>query len=116
MQGVSKHTVTFFRTAMLGILLAAAFTAGSQSIEATLLPDSNHILIGDQLHVKFMLRYSKGMKASMPVFRDSVGNMDFVSASKIDTGVSGNTITMMQTVVVSAYDSGTFHAGPVMVP
>jgi len=86
------------------------------TVSATLTADSTHILIGDHLNVKLVLKHPASLKMAMPVVKDSVGNMEFIAASKIDT-VSEPTIqTFTQAYTISAFDSGQFHAGPIMIP
>lgn len=90
-------------------------SAKSQDVTATLKVDSNHISIGDLLNVKLTVKFPKDVIVSMPPVADTVGNMEFVKASKIDTAVAGNFRTMTRTYQVSAYDSGNFHAGPLKI-
>ena len=85
-------------------------------ISATLTADSTHILIGDHLNVKLTIKHPASIKVPMPVVKDSVGNMEFISASKIDTVNEPTVQTLSQTYTISAFDSGRFHAGPVVIP
>lgn len=106
-------------TWLLGLvfmLCAICFNAGAQTVViATLKADSTNILIGDQLKLRLAVKHPKGLKVPMPVIKDSIGNMDFIAASKIDTIVEPTDEIYVQQYVVSAYDSGLFHAGPVVV-
>lgn len=86
--------------------------AYAQDISATLKSDSSHILIGDYLDVKLTVRFSGELTVTLPAITDTVGSMELVKASKIDTAISGNFKTITQTFTVSAYDSGTYRAGP----
>jgi hypothetical protein len=85
------------------------------AISATLTADSTHILIGDHLNVKLAIKHPKSVKIYMPVAKDSIGNMEFISASKIDTIQEPTDEILAQTYTISAFDSGQFHAGPVPV-
>ena len=84
----------------------------AQDVTATLKADSNHIVIGDFLRVKLSVKFPKEFTVLMPSAVDSVGNMEVVKNSKIDTVISGNFKTLSQTYTLSAYDSGKYHAGP----
>ena len=86
------------------------------TVSATLTADSTHILIGDHLNVKLTLKYPASLKIRMPVVKDSVGNMEFIAASKIDTVNEPTVQSFSQTYTVSVFDSGQFHAGPIAVP
>ncbi|HWB64453.1 MAG TPA: hypothetical protein VG603_13135, partial [Chitinophagales bacterium] len=102
--------------ALLLMLLLSAFTAGAQtSVSATLSSDSDHILIGDHLNVRLTIKYPKDVKILWPRIQDSIGNMQFLSSGKIDTINQGAERILSQKMVVSAFDSGQYHAGPVVV-
>ncbi len=103
--------------AFLLILFAGVQSLQAQTtVSATLTADSNHILIGDHLNVKLTLKHPANLKVSMPVVKDSVGNMEFIAATKIDTVNEPTVQVFSQTYTVSAFDSGQFHAGPIAVP
>ena len=102
--------------ALFALLLGAGNSLMAQTaISATLTADSTHILIGDHLNLKLSLKHPKSLKISMPAVKDSVGNMEFISASKIDTLNEPTDQVFTQTYTVSAFDSGQFHAGPIPV-
>lgn len=102
---------------MQAFILAIAFvqTANAQSVSATLRVDSNEIMIGDPVHVNLSVKYRKGTLVMLPNITDTIGNMEVSEASKLDTIIDGNNITLSRTYTVSAYDSGEYHAGPVHV-
>ena len=102
---------------MLLFMFGAVPVLNAQTtVSAILTADSNHILIGDHLNVKLTLKHPAGLKIAMPVVKDSVGNMAFISASKIDTVNEPTLQTYSQTYIISAFVSGQFHAGPIAVP
>jgi len=119
----SAHTKLFYRLNQLrfGIFALLIFALGlsnlnaQTAISATLTTDSTHILIGDHLNVKLAVKHPKSVKIVMPAVKDSIGNMEFITASKIDTINDPTNETLAQTYTVSAFDSGQFHAGPVAV-
>jgi hypothetical protein len=91
-------------------------SAQSQAaVIATLSVDSTHIMIGDQLKLRLAVKHPKNVKIYMPTPKDSIGRMDFVRASKIDTIKQADDEVIAQSYLVSAYDSGNYVAGPVMV-
>lgn len=89
--------------------------ATAQSVSATLRVDSTEIMIGDPVHVNLSIKYSKGLQPTWPAITDTLGNMEVFEVSKLDTITDANSITLSRTYTVSAYDSGTYHAGPVQV-
>ena len=109
--------LTPLRCGLLALLLTSAVLSSNAqtAISATLTADSTHILIGDHLNVELALKHPKSLKLAMPVVKDSVGNMEFIAASKIDTISEPTDEIYAQTYTVSAFDSGQFHAGPIAV-
>lgn len=99
-----------FFVLMLSCSLPASLFA--QEISATLKADSSSILIGDYLQVKLTVRFSKDIAVTLPSVKDTVGTMELVKALDIDTATDDNFITYSQQYILSAYDSGSFRAGP----
>jgi len=101
---------------MLAIcILFSATTISAQSISATLKADSSHIVIGDPVNVKLTVKHSAGYQIAWPRVADTLGSLDIISAGKLDTTTEGANTVLSQTYSVSAYDSGSFHGGPVKV-
>ena len=96
------------------LLFAFCFFANAQ-VSATLRADSSHIQIGDHLNIRLTVKHSNNLVVPFPVVADSLGNMELVSTSKIDTIIDAGNKSLSQLYTVSAYDSGEFHAGPVKV-
>lgn len=109
MHSLCMNLVGFF------VLLASCSLPASllaQEISVTLKADSSNILIGDYLQVKLTVHFSKNIAVTMPSVKDTVGTMELVKALKIDTAADENFITYSQQYILSAYDSGSFRAGP----
>ncbi len=87
----------------------------AQEISATIKADSTHIVIGDFLNVKLTVKAPKDIAVTIPVVTDTVGNMELVKTAKMDTVTNGNENIYTQTYTVSAYDSGSYHAGPLKI-
>jgi len=114
---ISKQHHIYLGAMLLLLMIAGTFNLSAQTaITATLTADSTHILIGDHLNVRLALKHPKSTRLNMPVVKDSIGNMEFISASKIDTFVEATDEIYSQTYTVSAFDSGQFHAGPIIIP
>ena len=97
------------------LLFISSEKSTAQNISAAFIADSTHIIIGDFLKVKLTIKSPKEVAVTMPSVFDTVGTMELVKSSKIDTTINGDTRTFSQTFTVSAYDSGNFRAGPLMV-
>lgn len=107
---VLRLVFIFLLGAVFNVFLSSKISA--QYITANLKADSTHILIGDFLNVKLTIKYAGDFMIAFPAIRDSVGNMEIIKASKIDTSVNGNFNVLSQIYTVSAYDSGKYQLGP----
>lgn len=96
---------------LIALLLCCCLTISAQEYKATAVLDSNHILIGDQIHVDFT--YSVPQKSQYlipnvtPDFLSEYG-LDLVSKSAIDTTINGNVVSYHQRWTITAFDSGSF--------
>lgn len=96
-------------------MLCLAAIANSQSVSADLRADSTHIQIGDPLKIRLSVKYSNNLLVAFPKAADTLGNLETIEVSKLDTTTAAGSIVLSQVYTVSAYDSGDFHAGPVVV-
>ncbi|MFM2307690.1 MAG: hypothetical protein RLZZ367_2359 [Bacteroidota bacterium] len=103
------------RLLMVVCMLCLAAIANSQSVSAELRADSTHIQIGDLLKIRLSVKYSDNLLVAFPKAADTLGNMETIEVSKLDTTTAAGSIVLSQVYTVSAYDSGDFHAGPVIV-
>ncbi|MBK9732455.1 MAG: hypothetical protein IPO83_14465 [Chitinophagaceae bacterium] len=99
----------------LAIICFAHTNISAQDKSVTLKPDSTHIVIGDFLQLKLTVLASDEFMVSLPAVKDTVGKMELVKVSKIDTAIHDQSKAFTQTYTVSAYDSGSYRAGPVLV-
>jgi hypothetical protein len=96
-------------------MLCLAAIANSQSVSAELRADSTHIQIGDPLKIRLSVKYSNNLLVAFPKAADTLGNLETIEVSKLDTTTAAGNIVLSQVYTVSAYDSGNFHAGPVII-
>lgn len=96
----------------MAVILITGQPVAAQEIAIEFKADSSHIVIGDFLNLKLTARFPNEFMVAMPQVTDTVGTMELVKASKIDTSIDGSFKTFTQTYTVSAYDSGTYRAGP----
>ena len=106
----ARALLHFFR--LTSVLLCVWSAAAAQDITATLKADSNHIVIGDFLKATLTVRFPNDYKVVMPAPADTVGKMEWVRSSKVDTSLADHYLTLSQVYTVSAYDSGKFRLGP----
>jgi hypothetical protein len=67
--------------------------------------DKQRILLGEQLGVTVKAFVDKGaVLAGFPI--DSLPHFEVLESSKIDTTVTGNTLQLSQSLIVTSWDSG----------
>jgi hypothetical protein len=101
--------------AFLYLLSTVNCQLSTAQVSATLRADSSQIQIGDHLNIRLTVKHPNNLAVPFPVISDTLGNLELVSASKIDTSVESDKKVLSQLYTVSAYDSGEYHAGPVKV-
>ncbi len=102
-----------FITGFLFCLLVITSNAFAQ-FQAKASLDSTTVLIGKQSTLTIELTKSATAPVYWPSFADTLGGVDVVSASAIDTlNVQGGSITLRQMLKVTAFDSGFFVIPPV---
>ena len=106
----SKIAVAFLWSLVFGL-----WSSSYAQVSATLRADSSQIQIGDHLNIRLTVKSPNNLAVPFPPVSDTLGNLELVSASKIDTGAEGSNKVLSQLYTVSAYDSGEFHAGPVKI-
>ena len=116
LQSKKNRLLNIFKFVYL-LICSFAFlpTANCQLPTISLHADSTHIQIGDHLHIRLTVQQPNNLVVPFPVVSDSLGNMEMVSTSKMDTAIASGNKILSQVYTVSAYDSGEFHAGPVKI-
>jgi hypothetical protein len=111
----SKFKVQRMAIALLWSLIFGLWSCANAQVSAILRADSTHIQIGDHLNIRLTVKQPNNFAVPFPLIIDTLGNMELVSASKVDTIIDAGNKSLSQLYTVSAYDSGEFHAGPVKV-
>lgn len=75
--------------------------------------DTNNILIGD--HITFTIEGEIDKDSEWPVFTDSIGNLELLSASKIDSTPTENGWKLKQDFILTQWDSGFYHIPSISV-
>ncbi len=99
------------------LLLGMAFlpSYGQKKVVSAQL-DSTKMLIGQQLVLHLSATFPAQDTLFWPSFLDTLGNLEIVSKSRIDTSYDPNNITtklMRQNIVVTSFDSGYFPIPPI---
>ena len=102
-----------FRLALVFLGVWILGFGASAQVSAVLKADSTHILIGDYLNVQLTVKHPKGIDVRMPMPYGVLGEMELVEDPLVDSVEQDGSLTITKKYIVSAYDSGTFMAGPV---
>ncbi|TAL69214.1 MAG: hypothetical protein EPN82_07905 [Bacteroidetes bacterium] len=96
---------------VLLILISISLKAQNVAVRAWL--DTNNVLIGDQLKLILEARSDKKTKIVFPIVPDTIGKIEVLNRSKIDTLDSNGLLTYKQQFVITSFDSG-WHTLPSM--
>ena len=75
--------------------------------------DTNNILIGD--HITFTLEGKIDKDIEWPIFIDSIGNLELLSVSEIDSTPTENGWRLKQDFILTQWDSGFYHIPSISV-
>jgi hypothetical protein len=102
-----------------GVLLSVlvfSYSCMSAQVTATFKADSDKVEIGDHLNMKMVVSAPSEYLVDFPAFAgDSIGKIDIVKKSKIDTASIGSKTIYSQTVTISAYDEGRYIFSPMKI-
>lgn len=96
------YTVTLF---LFGATLMA------QEVEFT--PDTTRFVIGEQINFKLKAKSDKNTTIDWPVLNDTIGELEVITRSKIDTTFKGDLQIIEQNYKLTHFDSGSYVLNPV---
>ena len=96
---------------MLTLIIFLTHSIVSAQVIANL--DTNNILIGD--HITLTVEGEINNGNDWPVFIDSIGNLELLSASKIDSTPTENGWKLKQDFILTQWDSGFYHIPSISV-
>lgn len=88
---------------LLFLLLAPLYLFGQLNVEI----DTDTILIGDQIKISFECNAIEG--ELFPNFNDSIGPLEILSKSNVDSITSDSGLILSQNYTITAWDSGTYY-------
>ena len=75
--------------------------------------DTNNILIGD--HITFTIEGEIDKDKEWPIFTDSIGNLELLAVSEIDSTPTENGWKLKQNFILTQWDSGFYHIPSISV-
>lgn len=97
---------------LLGTLSPCGLFGQGLTIDAY--TDTTDYLIGDHIRLQFELSHPKGMLVQWPFFADTLGRIEVLGQTAIDTLEDESGITELKELTLTAFDSGTYRIPPVV--
>ncbi len=106
------HAVLYLAAGWVAFILLPAISF-AQGISATATSDTTTILIGQQFNLKLELTHPKNQSINWIDIPDTLGKLEIVSKSKIDTlPVNGALLSRRQTLTFTCFDTGYYVIPP----
>ncbi len=100
---LKKHLLSVLLLLMVSVVSAIAQPQISVSV------DTNKILIGDLIKLQLAVsNVDKSSQVIWPVTQDIFKQLEIIDEQKIDTSTKGAIMNLHKSLIISAYDSGTF--------
>lgn len=75
--------------------------------------DTNNVLIGDQINLLLEFQSNKKINVIFPILPDSIGKLEVISRTKIDTVLQEGLFKLSQKFTITSFDSGAYNLDPV---
>jgi len=92
-------------------ILFLAVALNAQEVEFT--PDTTRFVIGEQVNFKLKAEADKALNVEWPVLNDTIGQLEVISRSVIDTTYKDNLQIIEQNYTLTNFDSGSYVLNPV---
>lgn len=105
------------RSLFLGLILLILFDIDghSQQVKVESSIDTNNVLIGEPIKIGLQVISKPPAGVVMPSIEDSIGNLEVLSISKIDTIAEEDYLELKQTYEVTSFDAGSYEVPPFTV-
>ena len=94
-------------------LVAFSLNLSAQEAEVQFTPDSTRFLIGEQINVLLQAKAPKDSLIEWPLLTDTIGKLEVVSRSKIDTLLKDDYQIISQNYKLTQFDSGSYMLNPI---
>ncbi|MFA6571838.1 MAG: hypothetical protein WCT77_11460 [Bacteroidota bacterium] len=91
---------------LISLFLISFTGANSQGVSARAWIDTNNVLIGDQIKLNLEIKSDKKLDILFPSIPDSIGKIEFIARTKIDTVDSNGKFLLKQKFLFTSFDSG----------
>lgn len=100
---------------IFSIFVLLSNIAYAQKTEVGMYIDSTKFIIGDQINAILKVKTENKELVKWPELKDSLGSLEIVSKTKIDTLVENNYKTLSQSYKLTQFDSGTYILKPIAI-
>ncbi len=94
-------------------LVALSLNLSAQEAEVQFTPDSTHFVIGEQINALLQAKAPKDSVIEWPLLTDTIGKLEVISRSKIDTVYKKDYQIISQNYKLTQFDSGSYVLNPV---
>ncbi len=110
----AKQGLRIFVFFLIGISSESDVYAQKYQIQVDAAFDTTVIKIGEQFHLNVEVLFPADAKLAFPIFSDSIGKLEIVDRTKLDTLKSedGKSITYKQSLTITAFDPGNYILQP----
>lgn len=105
---------SLLRKVVIFIIISIFFRVDvySQNVNATAEIDTNDVLIGDQINLILQIQSNRKVSVTWPLLLDSIGHLEIVNISKIDTIISSGKYTEKRKITFTCFDAGDYQIPP----
>ena len=96
----------------LSIALLIFNVLNAQNVNFRAVLDTNNLMIGDQAKIKLIFKSDKKLEVRFPAVPDSIGKIEFLARTNIDTSNLNNAFQLSQSFVITCFDSGVYSLPP----
>jgi len=101
-----KKQVMRIKYIFVVVLILVSFSLKAQNVSVRAWIDTNNVLIGDQLKLTLEARSDKKTNIVLPIVPDTIGKIEVLNRSKIDTLDSNGIYSIQQKFIITSFDSG----------
>lgn len=98
----------FRKLLSIGIVLFIINVLNAQNVNFRAIIDTNNLMIGDQAKIKLVFKSDQKLDVRFPAVPDSIGKIEFLAKTNIDTSNLNNAFQLSQSFVITCFDSGVY--------
>lgn len=101
-----KNLMKRIRYILFAVLILISISLKAQNVSVRAWTDTNNVLIGDQLKLTLEAKSDKKTNIILPIVPDTIGKIEVLSRSRIDTLDSNGIYSIKQNFIITSFDTG----------